>query len=98
LKEASQFTLRAIELWFAALEITTVDLLVSGDGGENYSSPLTLNLPLTGGRIGSIWATFEGLEEATGDDLRVRIEFDQDELSIIYGYRPHLVDRGDLII
>lgn len=98
LREGHQFTLRAFELYYVALTTTSVRVLSSGDGGQTYSAAQVVALPQTTGRIARVWVTFEGLTEATGDDLRVRLEFDQNALPVIYGYRPHLVDRGELII
>lgn len=95
--EGRLFTLRVLELYYAALATTSVTVKVSGDGGENYDAGQVVSLPITAGRIGRVAVTFDGLEEATGDDLRFRLELDTDILANIYGYREHIADRGDLL-
>ncbi len=90
--EGKKFTLTMLELFYASLA-TTISVSASGDGGTTFTTPEVITLPLTGAEeISSVVST----PEVTGKDIRFKLEFDTDVLVNIYGYRPHLVDRGDL--
>lgn len=92
IREGFVFELTRIEFIYAATGITTASISASGDGGENWSAPQTLNFVLTPGQIPRAVVDFG----VTGFDLRFRIQLDTDVIVNIFGYRPHLVDRGDL--
>lgn len=98
LAEGREFTLRALELMYAALTTTSVRVLVSNNGGETFSAAQVVALPQTLGRVARVWVTFDGVAEATGFDLQAQFEMDQNALHVLYGYKPHLADRGELIV
>lgn len=98
LAEGREFTLRAVEILYSALAATSIRVLVSNNGGETFSAATVVPLPQTLGRVARVWATFDNVGEATGFDLQVRFEMDQNVLCVLYGYKPHLVDRGELIV
>ncbi len=92
-EEGHEFTLSLLELFHSGLA-TTAKVSASGDGGKTFSTPQTITFPLTGAEeVARVVAGFD----VTGFDLRFKIELDTDVLINIYGYRPHMVDRGDLI-
>ena len=91
LKEGHVFELTLLELWYSA-SATTISVSASGDGGETFSTPQVVSLITTPDQIIRAVAGFE----VTGLDLRFKIDFDTNILVNIYGYRPHLIDRGDL--
>lgn len=95
--EGREYTLHAMELIYSALANTTITVYVSGDGGEIFSAGQQVTIPITAGRIDRVIVGLSGLDEATGFDLRFRIELDTNVLVNIFGYRPHFADRGDLI-
>ncbi len=90
--EGKVFELSILEVWYAG-PTTTISVSASGDGGETFSTPEVVTLPATTKEI-AVVAVGLGV---TGRDLRFKIELDTNILVNIYGYRPHLVDRGDLI-
>lgn len=94
LDEGKEFQLEALEIFYAALAATTVAVSASADGGETWTTPQNINLLISAGQMRRVRADFDGV---TGFDVRFRLQMDQDELVSIFGYRPHLVDRGDLI-
>ncbi|KKK67221.1 hypothetical protein LCGC14_2956220, partial [marine sediment metagenome] len=73
---------------------TTLSLSASGDGGETFSTPQVIAVQTTPLRVDRLRVDFD---DVTGFDIRFRIQLDTDVLVNIFGYRPHLVDRGDLI-
>ena len=91
--EGHEFSLSLLELFYAATA-TTISVSASGDGGETFSTPQVISLLTTPERIDRVAISFEDVE---GIDVRFKIELDTDVLVNIYGYRPHLIDRGDLI-
>ncbi len=91
--EGHEFSLSLLELFYAATA-TTISVSASGDGGETFSTPQVISLLTTPERIDRVAISFEDVE---GIDVRFKIELDTDVLVNIYGYRPHLVDRGELI-
>jgi len=90
--EGKTFELSLLDLFYSAFA-TTISVAASGDGGQTFGPNQTVNLLLTPDEIASVRV---GLG-VTGTDLRFRILFDTDVLVNIYGFRPHLIDRGDLI-
>lgn len=94
LREGSVFSLAALELFYAAISATTLSISGSGDGGENWSVPQIVVMQATPGRIERLRVDFD---DVTGFDVRFRLQLDTDVLANIYGYRPHLIDRGDLL-
>lgn len=91
--EGNEFSLSLLELYYAATA-TTISVSASGDGGETFSTPQVISLLTTPERIDRVAI---GFDDVVGIDVRFKIELDTDVLVNIYGYRPHLVDRGDLI-
>ena len=89
--EGKIFELALLELFYSATA-TTISVSASGDGGETYSTPEVVTLLTTPSQIARV-AVGLGV---TGLDLRFRIQLNTDVLVNIYGYRPHLIDRGDL--
>lgn len=87
------FTLEQLYLFYTARSVTTLVVKGSGDGGETWSVSDTVSLLATTERVRTAVA---GLG-VTGDDLRFRLEFTTDVLVNVFGYRPVLVDRGDLV-
>lgn len=94
IEEGKEFSLAALELYYTALGATTVAVSGSGDGGETWTTPQNVALSISAGRIRRTRVDFD---DAIGFDVRFRIQMDQNVLVNIFGYRPHLVDRGDLI-
>ena len=92
LDEGKTFELSLLDLFYSAFA-TTISVAESGDGGETFGPNQTVNLLLTPDKIETVRV---GLG-VTGSDVRFRILFDTDILVNIYGFRPHLVERGDLI-
>jgi len=90
--EGKTFELALLDLFYSAFA-TTISVAASGDGGETFGPDQVVNLILTPEKIETVRV---GLG-VTGTDLRFRILFDTDILANIYGFRPHLVERGDLI-
>ncbi len=96
MKEGHEFTLSLLELFYAGTA-TTITISASGDGGETLSTPQGINLVTTTLTIPRVAVSFDD-GGATGIDVRFRIQLDTTILVNIFGYRPHLVDRGDLIL
>lgn len=94
LNEGHVFSLAGLDLYYAAISATTLSISGSGDGGETWSTPQVIVLQGTPNRTERLRVDFD---DVTGFDVRFRLQLDTDILANIYGYRPHLVDRGDLI-
>lgn len=92
IEEGKLFTLSLLEIYYSSLA-TTISVSASGDGGDNFNTPKVVTLPLVGADEVSVVTVGP---DVTGFDLRFKIEFDTNVLVNIYGYRPYLVDRGDL--
>jgi hypothetical protein len=90
--EGKVFELALLDLFYSAFA-TTISVAASGDGGETFGPDQVVTLALTPDKIDTVRV---GLG-VTGTDLRFRILFDTDILVNIYGFRPHLIERGDLI-
>lgn len=90
--EGKTFELALLDLFYSAFA-TTISVAASGDGGETFGPDQIVNLRLTPDKIETVRI---GLG-VTGTDLRFRILFDTDVLANIFGFRPHLIERGDLI-
>jgi hypothetical protein len=90
--EGKTFELALLDLFYSAFA-TTISVAASGDGGQTFGPNQVVNLVLTPDKIETVRV---GLG-VTGTDLRFRILFDTDVLANIYGFRPHLIERGDLI-
>ncbi len=93
INEGHSFSLAALELYYSGTA-TTLSLSASGDGGETFSTPQVIAVQTTPLRVDRLRVDFD---DVTGFDIRFRIQLDTDVLVNIFGYRPHLVDRGDLI-
>lgn len=93
-EEGFEFQLAALELFYAALGATTVGVSGSGDGGETWSPVQNVNLLISAGQMRRVRVDFDAV---IGFDVRFRLQMDQNVLVSIFGYRPHLVERGDLI-
>lgn len=91
LQEGHIFQLTLLELWYAA-NATTISVSASGDGGATFDTPQAVTLLATPLEIARAVVGFD----VSGRDLRFRLQFDTNILANIYGYRPHLVNRGDL--
>jgi hypothetical protein len=91
-EEGKIFELALLDLFYSAFA-TTISVAGSGDGGETFGPNQTVNLILTPDKIETVRVGIG----VTGTDLRFRILFNTDILVNIYGFRPHLVERGDLI-
>jgi hypothetical protein len=91
-EEGKTFELALLDIFYSAFA-TTISVAGSGDGGETWGPDQVATLVLTPDKIETVRV---GLG-VTGTDLRFRILFDTDILVNIYGFRPHLVERGDLI-
>lgn len=92
LDEGKIFELALLDLFYSAFA-TTISVAATGDGGETFGPDQTVQLLLTPDKVDTVRV---GLG-VTGTDLRFRIRFDTDILANIYGFRPHLIERGDLI-
>ncbi len=92
LDEGKTFELSLLDLFYSAFA-TTISVAASGDGGQTFGPDQVVNLLLTPDEIATVRV---GLG-VTGNDVRFRILFDTDILVNIYGFRPHLIERGDLI-
>ncbi len=90
--EGKTFELALLDLFYSAFA-TTISVAGSGDGGQTFGPNQVVNLALTPDEIATVRV---GLG-VTGTDLRFRILFDTDVLANIFGFRPHLIERGDLI-
>lgn len=93
IKEGFVYSLAALELYYAATS-TTLSISGSGNGGETWSTPQVISVLTTTQRIERLRVDFD---DVFGFDVRFRLQLDTDVLINIFGYRPHLVDRGDLI-
>lgn len=93
--EGHEFTLSLLELYYAGTA-TTISVSASGDGGETWTAPQIINIVTTPQQITRVAVSFDG-QASTGIDVRFRIQLDTTILVNVFGYRPHLVDRGDLI-
>ena len=91
-QEGTIFELALLDLFYSSFG-TTINVAASGDGGQTFSPNQLVNLVLTPDKIETVRV---GLG-VTGTDLRFRILMDTDVLANIYGFRPHLIERGDLI-
>lgn len=91
IEEGKVFELSLLELYYSA-SATTISVAASGDGGETFSPDKVVTLLTTPNQVARVVI---GLG-VTGFDLRFRILLDTDVLVNIYGFRPHLIDRGDL--
>lgn len=96
LREGFVYQLASLELLYAAIANTTLDISASGDGGENWSAPQSLAIPSTTLRVDRVRVDFVD-PAVTGFDLRFRLQFVTTDLINVYGYRPHLVERGELL-
>lgn len=94
LNEGHVFSLTALELFYASRGVTSLDISGSGDGGETWSAPQTIVMQATPNRTERLRVDFD---DVVGFDVRFRLQLNTDILANIYGYRPHLIDRGDLI-
>lgn len=94
LNEGHVFSLASLELFYATRGLTSLDISGSGDGGETWSTPQTIELLSTPDRTERLRVDFD---DVVGFDVRFRLQLNTDILANIYGYRPHLIDRGDLI-
>ena len=90
--EGKVFELALLDLFYSA-NATTISVAGSGDGGETFGPNQVVTLLTTPDQIDVVRVGI-GI---TGKDLRFRILFDTDILVNVFGFRPHLVERGDLI-
>lgn len=87
------YTLPHIDIVYSASETSSIEVSASGDGGVTF--PVTRVLALT-----ATWPDPEALAKVacelrvSGWDLRVRIRFDQTQLSHIHVVIPPLIERG----
>ncbi len=95
-EEGKEMTLASLDLYYAAGAATSVDISASSDGGETFSTPQTIALLAVIDQIRRVRVDFND-PSVTGFDLRFRIQMILTDIVNIYGYRPHLIDRGDLI-
>lgn len=90
-----EYTIRRFMVLYEASADTSISIYATGDGGASYSRPAPIQLfGTTGSRVRRGVA---GLN-TTGFDLRVRIDFDTDEVVTIYGYKGTIVERSDILI
>jgi hypothetical protein len=89
------YTLRKLMVLYEASEDTSISLYPTGDGGRSYGRPVVLEKIESSG---SETKRAVGGFNTSGFDLRVRIDFDTDEVVTIYGYKATIVERSDIIL
>lgn len=85
-------SLMRVELFYSVATPTFVRVRASNDGGDTWQKSQSINLDQVNKRIARGVADF--FPGVTGEDVRIRIELPTDIPVNIYGYKPHLVDRG----
>lgn len=93
-EDGFEYTLSELMLFYGAEANTTLTIRASGDGGDTWAEVQVVNLLATVDEIKRVMAGFN----VTGFDVRFRIEFDTDVLVNVYGYRPTLIKRSDLVL
>lgn len=85
------WTLHKLLLSYIATEDSVVSVSFSVNGGEIWKSERTVRLSQTRG--GTSWKLIQA--NVTGPDIRFRIEFHDNELVKIVGYRPAMSLRAN---
>ena len=89
------YTLRKLMIFYEASEETSISLYPTGDGGASYGRAVVLEKLET---EGSEMRRAVGGFNTSGFDLRVRIDFDTDEVVTIYGYKATIIERSDIFL
>lgn len=87
-----EYTLRRVIFFYDAQSVTTITVRASGDGGATWNESKTVNLA-----AGDSQRVAVGFN-TSGSDLRFQVQFDQDVVANIYGYRYRAVERSDLVL
>lgn len=90
-----EYTLRKLTVLYEAVDDTTMTLYPTGDGGASYGTAVTITLL---GSEGSEVKRAVGGFNTSGFDLRVRLDFDTDEIVTVYGYKATVIERSDILL
>jgi hypothetical protein len=87
-----EYTFTRLVLLYSADETSTFEVEVTGDG-SNYSSPETLTVEDTEGRLKRVVIG----PNVSGFDLRFRVLMEEDEIINIHEYTARMVERSEIV-
>lgn len=86
------WTIMELQLIYTAEDDTSITVEASGNGGDTWVNFREVDLFGGTSEVRSVNVRLN----ATGDDVRVRVTFNTDNLVNLLGYRPRLIQRGDV--